>query len=221
MSGGRVELGIGTGWYEAEHHAYGIPFPPLGERFERLEEQLEIITGLWATPVGESFSFDGRHFTVTDSPGLPKPVQQPRPPVIVGGWGKKRTPRLAARFADEFNVPFQTVADFRPNGDRVRAACEAVGRDPATMRWSAAVATCVGANEKEYERRAKAIGRKPDELRASSLAGLPDEAAERLAAYAAAGADRLYLQVLDLADLEHLHLLAETFGVGGATAPGV
>ena len=114
MSGGRVELGIGAAWYDDEHRAYGIPFPPLSERFERLEEQLEIMTGLWQTPVGESFSFDGRHYTIADSPALPKPVQQPRPPVIVGGWGPKRTPRLAATFADEFNVPFQTRRRLRP-----------------------------------------------------------------------------------------------------------
>jgi F420-dependent oxidoreductase-like protein len=220
MSGGRVELGIGTGWYDDEHTAYGIPFPSLGERFERLEEQLSILTGLWETPDGETFSFEGQHYTLVDSPALPKPAQQPRPPIILGGWGSKRTPRLAARFADEFNVPFPMLKDFAPQLDRVRAACDAADRDPATMVWSAALVVCIGADEKQFERRAKAIGRKPDDLRKNGVGGLPDEAAERLAAYGEAGADRVYLQVLDLADLEHLRLIAETFGVDGATAPG-
>src|SRR3954463_856556 len=99
MSGGRVELGLGTGWFEAEHMAYGIPFSMLGERFERLEEQLGGITGLWRGPPGERFSFAGRHYQLEDSPALPKPVQQPHPPVIVGGGGAKRTPRLPPRSA--------------------------------------------------------------------------------------------------------------------------
>src|ERR1700678_509885 len=105
MSGGRVELGLGAGWFDTEHTAYGIPFPPLAERFERLEEQLAVITGLWGTPVGERFTFDGTHYQLTDSPALPKPQQRPGPPVIVGGGGKSRTPALAARFASEFNMP--------------------------------------------------------------------------------------------------------------------
>jgi F420-dependent oxidoreductase-like protein len=133
MSGGRVELGLGAGWYEAEHTAYGIPFPPLGERFDRLEEQLEIITGLWSTPEGERYSFSGRHYSVTDSPALPKPAQTPRPPVIIGGGGPRRTPALAARFADEFNLPFAPVARFVEQRDRVRSACEASGRDPESL----------------------------------------------------------------------------------------
>jgi alkanesulfonate monooxygenase SsuD/methylene tetrahydromethanopterin reductase-like flavin-dependent oxidoreductase (luciferase family) len=219
MSGGRIELGIGAGWYEDEHRAYGIPFPSLGERFDRLEEQLEIITGLWNTEPGASFSFAGRHYTIDESPALPKPLQAPHPPVILGGWGARRTPRLAARFADEFNVPFHTLPDFRTQLDRVRGACEIAGRDPSTLRLSAALPACVGTSEREFERRATAIGRRPDELRANGLAGLPAEAAESAAAYGAAGADRLYLQVLDLADLEHLHVLAETFGLNGAEAP--
>src|SRR5579859_6280962 len=109
MSGGRVELGLGTGWFEAEHTAYGIPFPSLGERFDRLEEQLAIITGLWTAAEGQTFSFEGAHYRVADSPGLPKPAQRPRPPVLVGGLGARRTPRLAARFADEYNVAFRSI----------------------------------------------------------------------------------------------------------------
>src|SRR5256714_6285809 len=153
MSGGRVELGLGTGWFEGEHLAYGIPFSLLGERFERLEEQLAVITGLWTTPLGERFSFTGRHYQLEDSPALPKPVQQPHPPVIVGGGGAKRTPALAAKFAAEFNLPFQPLDAFTTACDRVRAACEAIGRDPASMVFSAALVLCCGADETHIHRR--------------------------------------------------------------------
>src|SRR5207248_7300991 len=111
LSGGRVELGLGTGWFEAEHRACGIPFPPLRERFEQVEEQLEVITGLWTTPLGTGYSFDGRHYQLTDSPGLPKPVQKPRPPIVIGGSGTKQTPRLAALYADDFNAGYMSVED--------------------------------------------------------------------------------------------------------------
>lgn len=208
MSGGRVELGLGSGWFDSEHTAYGIPFPSLGERFDRLEEQLEIVTGLWTTPQGETFSFDGAHYQVTDSPGLPKPAQSPRPPVIVGGWGGSRTPRLAARFADEFNLPFPPLDGVGPQKGKVAAACEAIGRDPTTMVWSAALVVCCGSDEAEVQRRAKAIGRDPQELRDSGLAGTVDEVVDRVGAYAEAGMERLYLQVLDMSDLDHLRLIA-------------
>jgi F420-dependent oxidoreductase-like protein len=212
MSGGRVELGLGAGWYEAEHRAYGIPFPATGERFDRLEEQLAVITGLWTTPTGEPFSYDGRHYPVTDSPGLPKPVQAGGIPIIVGGTGPKRTPALAARYAAEYNLGFNTVERFREQRDLVVAACEAIGRDPATMRFSVATVTCVGADEAEFTRRAAAIDRQPDELRTNGVAGTTDQALETLARWAEAGAERIYLQVLDLADLDHLELLASLAG---------
>jgi F420-dependent oxidoreductase-like protein len=208
MSGGRVELGLGAGWFEQEHTAYGIPFPPLRERFERLEEQLAVVTGLWQTPVGQRFSFDGKHYRLVDSPALPKPVQRPRPPVIMGGWGKQRTPALAARYADEFNVPFAPLKDFGPQVVVVAAACESAGRDPESMTWSAAVVVCCGEDEGTYRRRAAAIGREPDELRANGAAGTVAEVTDTLAAFAEAGAQRLYLQVLDLGDLDHLRLIA-------------
>jgi F420-dependent oxidoreductase-like protein len=208
MSGGRVELGLGAGWFDDEHRAYGIPFPPIGERFERLEEQLEIVTGLWATPSGTRFSYKGRHYTLDESPALPKPVQAPRPPVIVGGVGATRTPRLAARFADEFNVPFAVVADAARQYDRVRGACAAEGRDPDDLRLSAAVVVCCGSDEAEVERRAAAIGRDVAELREHGAAGTPDEVVARCRAYGDAGASTIYLQVLDLSDLDHLSLIA-------------
>ena len=208
MSGGRVELGIGAGWYEAEHTAYGIPFPSTGERFDRLEEQLAIITGLWESPPDEGFSFEGTHFRVVGSPALPKPVQTPRPPLIMGGFGKRRTPALAARYADEFNLPFASVDATREQFGRVRAACEAAGRDPESLVWSNALVLCCGKDEQEYRRRAEAIGEDPDELRDTGLAGTPGEVLDRLGEYAAVGSQRFYLQVLDLSDLDHLELVA-------------
>jgi F420-dependent oxidoreductase-like protein len=209
MSGGRVELGLGAGWYDDEHTAYGIPFPPLGERFDRLEEQLAVITGLWATPLGERFSFKGKHYQLSDSPALPKPEQAPGPPIIVGGGGPRRTPRLAATFANEFNVPFCPAPDTGRQYERVRAACASLGRDPASMVFSAAQTVCCGRNETEIAARAASIGRAVDELRESGLCGTPDEVVAKLATFAEAGAVRVYLQVLDLHDEEHLALLGE------------
>jgi F420-dependent oxidoreductase-like protein len=208
MSGGRVELGIGAGWYEAEHTAYGVPFPPLGERFDRLAEQLAVIVGLWETPADERFSYHGKHYQVVDSPALPKPVQRPRPPVIVGGRGPRRTPALAARHADEFNAAFASVADTRMMFDRVDAACAEAGRDPASLRRSAALVVCCGRDEAELRRRADAIGRDPAELRTHGVAGTPAECVATLAGYAEAGVQRVYLQTLDIDDLDHIELVA-------------
>ncbi len=209
MSGGRAELGLGAGWYDGEHTAYGVPFQPLGERFERLEEQFAIITGLWDTPVGQTFDFAGRHYQLKGSPGLPKPVQEPHPPLIVGGGGAKRTPRLAATYADEFNLPFSSLADTEAQFVRVRAACQDRGRDPGTLRLSAAQVVCCGADAAEVDRRAANIGRQADELRANGLAGNPDDVVARIQEFAALGAQSMYLQVLDLDDLDHLALLSE------------
>ncbi|MGW5260723.1 LLM class F420-dependent oxidoreductase [Microbispora sp. NPDC004025] len=204
MSGGRVELGLGTGWFEEEHTAYGIPFPSLGERFERLEEQLEIVTGLWAA--AKPFSFEGAHYRLADSPALPKPAQRPRPPVIIGGGGAKRTPRLVARFADEYNVPFHLPEDTAAAFDRVRRACDDAGRE--TVLLSAAQVVCAGRDEAEVARRAANIGREVDELRVNGLAGTPQEIVDKIGRFAEMGAERLYLQVLDMHDLEHLELIA-------------
>ncbi|HZQ84841.1 MAG TPA: LLM class F420-dependent oxidoreductase [Acidimicrobiales bacterium] len=207
MSGGRVELGLGTGWNDQEHTAYGIPFPPIGTRFEMLEEQLAIVTGLWSTPVGEKFSFDGSHYTLADSPALPKPAQQPVP-IVMGGWGAKRTPRLAVQYAAEFNVPFAPPAAFADQVPKVRAACEQAGRDPATLTVSIATTVCCGKDDAEVTRRAEAIGQPAEQLRANATAGTPAEVVERLQTFAEAGAQRAYLQVLDLDDLDQLELLA-------------
>jgi len=209
MSGGRVELGLGTGWFEAEHEAYGIPFPAVSERFDRLAEQLEILTGLWTTPPGERYSFTGTHYTVVDSPALPKPVQLPHPPVIVGGKGKRRTPELAARFATEFNVPFATVDDVAAQFARVDRACAEAGRDPATLARSVAQMTCVGRDDAEVERRAEALGKKVDELNPFDLTGTVAQVVDQLGTWQQrTGLSRFYLQILDLADLDHLELIA-------------
>jgi F420-dependent oxidoreductase-like protein len=207
MSGGRVELGLGAGWFEREHQAHAIPFPSLGERFERLEEQLAIVTGMWSTPRGETFTFHGKHYDVTDSPALPKPAQSPLP-IIVGGGGSKRTPRLAAQYAAEYNTPFLTLERFQQQCALVHDACEAIGRDPGTIAYTAALVVCVGADDDELARRAKAIGRQPDELRTNGVAGTPQEAASTMQQWKDAGCEKLYLQVLDLSDLDHLHLIA-------------
>jgi F420-dependent oxidoreductase-like protein len=208
MSGGRVELGLGTGWYEEEHTAYGIPFPSLRERFDRFEEQLEIITGLWETPPGKTFDFEGAHYRLAGSPALPKPVQRPRPPIIIGGTGAKRTPRLAARYADEFNVPFHSLDETQAAYERVRTACAEGGRQGASVILSAAQVVCCGRDEAELARRADAIGRSVEDLRENGIAGTPAEVVERIGRFGEIGAERIYLQLLDLHDLDHLALLA-------------
>jgi F420-dependent oxidoreductase-like protein len=206
MSGGRVELGLGTGWFEAEHAAYGVPFPE--RRFGLLEEQLEIITGLWATEAGKAYSFEGEHYRLTESPALPKPVQSPHPPIIIGGGGLTRTPRIAARYADEFNANFQTVAEASERFERVREALAVADRPASSMGYSSALTVCCGRDDAEVARRAAAIGRDPDQLRVRGLIGTPSELADRIGAYAEAGVDTMYLQVLDLSDLDHLELIA-------------
>ena len=206
MSGGRVELGLGAGWFEQEHAAYGIPFPE--KRFGLLAEQLELITGLWGTPVGEPYDFAGEHYHLTDSPALPKPVQS-RVPIIVGGSGPKRTPALAARYAAEFNLSFPAPADVEGRVATVRAACEEAGRDPSTLTFSVAQVLCAGRDDAEVARRADAIGRDVSEVRAIGFAGHADgrRRPDRLAT-ASSGITRVYLQVLDLHDLDHLELVA-------------
>ncbi|MFF3850334.1 LLM class F420-dependent oxidoreductase [Streptomyces sp. NPDC002328] len=205
MSGGRVELGLGAGWFEEEHTAYGIPFPK--EKFGRLEEQLAIVTGLWGTAAGQNFDFQGEHYQLKDSPALPKPAQS-RIPVLVGGTGASRTPRLAARYADEFNMPFSSAEDSERQFGRVRAAAEKAGRPADAITYSNALVACVGKDDQEVARRAAAIGREVDELKANGLAGSPAEVVEKIGRYAEAGSQRIYLQILDLDDLDHLELIS-------------
>jgi F420-dependent oxidoreductase-like protein len=209
MSGGRVDLGIGTGWFETEHTAYGIPFgASFNERFEKLTEQLEILTGMWKTPDDETFSYEGKHYTLTDSPALPKPRQKPHPPIIIGGFGPKRTPRLAARFANEYNLAFMPVNIIEDRVAAAREACQKIGRHPDDLVISTAQVVCVGADETEFLKRADAIGQPAAQLRAGAVAGTVEEALERLGKLAEAGVTRTYLQFLDLADTEHARLVA-------------
>jgi len=208
MSAGRIELGLGAGWFEAEHRAYGIPFPSMAERFERLEEQLQVIRGLWETRAGERYSFPGRHYQLVDSPALPKPVQSPHPPIIVGGVGARRTPALAARHADEYNVPFASADTCRLQYERVRRACAAAGRDGDSLAYSAAVTVCCGRDRAEVRRRAAAVGRDADDFGTGGVAGSPGEVLDALSRYRDAGASRLYLQLIDLRDIAQIELLA-------------
>lgn len=205
MSGGRIELGLGAGWYEEEHKAYGIPFPK--EKLARLEEQLAIVTGLWATEVGKTFDFRGEYYQLTESPALPKPAQA-KVPVLIGGLGATRTPRLAAQYADEFNVPFVSIEDSERQFGRVRAAAQAAGRGADDITYSNALVVCVGRDDAEVARRAAAIGREVDEVKANGLAGSPAEVVDKIGRYAEIGSRRIYLQILDLSDLDHLELIS-------------
>lgn len=210
MSGGRIELGIGGGWYEAEHAAYGLPFPSLGERMSRLEEGLEQMVGLWTTPEGSTFDHEGTFHQFVDSPALPKPHQRPYPPIVIGGRGKKRTPALVAAYGSDFNLPFVPFDEAAKVMDNVRQACVDADRDPDTLVMSAALVACGGASEAEVERRAAAIGREPAELRENGLAGSPEEIADKLGRYEELGVSRVYLQILDLDDLDHIAHLGAT-----------
>ena len=202
MSGGRVELGLGPGWFEQEHRAYGIPFPP--KRFDLLEEQLELITGLWATPVGERYSFPGAHYDLEGAPALPKPVQS-RVPIIVGGGGPKRTPAIAARFATEFNIGFQPEHVVAEKFAVVRSACDAIGRDPDTLRLSVALPTLAGATEADLVRRAGDTDLAA--FRQVNIAGGVEEIRAKVVRLQALGAQRVYFQLMDMRDLDQLHYL--------------
>ena len=205
MSGGRVELGLGTGWYAAEHSAYGIPFPE--KRFGLLEEQLEVITRSWATPIGERYSFDGAHYSLVDSPAMPKPIQA-KVPVIVGGGGPTRTPAIAARYADEFNIGVQREAVLAEKIAGVKAAAERIGRDPESLRYSVALTTFAGGNEAEVLRRGAEANRSPEQTRSeANIWGDAERIAEKVARLAELGAQRVYFQVLNLRDLEHIEYL--------------
>ncbi|MGC7099775.1 LLM class F420-dependent oxidoreductase [Amycolatopsis lurida] len=209
MSGGRVEFGLGSGWYDAEHTAYGIPMPAIKERFDLYSEQLAVLTGLWETPEGETFTFTGEHYQLSEAPGLPKPAQRPRPPVIIGGGGKKRTPQLAARYADEFNLPFTDAETAIAQFQRVEAAAAEIGRDPKEIVRSAAQVVAIGRDEAEFTKRAAAIGREPAEIRQNGIAGTTAEAVDKIGTWVEkTGVTRLYLQVLDLSDLDHLELIS-------------
>src|SRR6202042_1227007 len=206
MSGGRAELGIGAAWYQREHEYFGIPFPGLGERFDRLEEQLAILTGLWNTKPGERFSFDGKHYQLTDCASIPRPVERPK--IIVGGAGAKRTPTLAARYADEFNGALGL--DLRERYANFKRVCEEVaGRDPADIRMSATVPVCIGSDAPDLEGRKESLGEPGARLLAAGVTGCADDVVRVIEDLASQGADTVYFHVYGPADVAHIELLGE------------
>jgi len=203
MSGGRAELGIGAAWYEREHRFFGIPFPPLGDRFDRLAEQLDIITGLWATTPGQRFSYHGKHYQLEECASIPRPARTP--PIIIGGAGPRRTPALAARFAGEFNSGMSDgLAERFAN---FRAICERSGRDPDNVRLSTTLPVCCGATRAEAKRRAEALGEAGLRMLRMGVTGDPGDVTARLAELAEAGADTVYFHLYDVADTDHVRLL--------------
>jgi F420-dependent oxidoreductase-like protein len=214
MSEGRVELGIGAGWYEEEHRQFGIPFPPVGERFDRLEEQLEILTGLWQAPPGMPYRFDGRHYQIEGN--LVFPRARPMPPIIVGGMGQRRTPALAARFASEYNAAFAPLDQAVERFQLVRRLCEERGRDPSEIRLSTVIPrVCVGTDRAEVDHRRQLLGPPVGAIPDAGLSGTPGEVVEQLEAWVMAGVHRIYLHLLDVDDVEHVRLL------GSEVAPRV
>ncbi len=209
MSSGRLELGIGAGWFDREHEALGIDFPPLKERFDRMEDQLSILQLFQATPPDSTFNYEGKTVRLKDCPALPKAVQESGIPLIVGGGGPRRTPNLAARFASEFNLPFSSPTDFELQAERVKRACESLERDPKSMIFSSAQVLCIGRTEEELITRSQRIGRELSELRDNGVAGTLDEARERIKSFQRLGVTRMYFQVLDEDDLDQVSLLAE------------
>jgi F420-dependent oxidoreductase-like protein len=203
MSGGRAELGIGAAWYELEHRFFGIPFPPLGERFDRLGEQLEVITGLWGTAPGERFSYHGKHYQLQDCASIPRPAR--RPPIIIGGAGPRRTPALAARFAGEFNSGMSDgLAGRFANFRRI---CAQAGRDPAEVRLSTTLPVCCGETRDEAAHRAATLGEAGARMLRMGVIGAPGDVLGRLAGLRAAGADTVYFHLYDVTDLDHVRLL--------------
>ena len=209
MSAGRVDLGIGAGWFEAEHLAYAIPFPPLGERFERLGEQLDIITGLWTTPAGETFDYARHPLHGQGLTGAAQTGAATAPADHHRRRRAKRTPALAARFAAEFNLAFPTLDFVEPQYGRVRAALQEVGRAARRHRLLGGVRGLRRTRRRRDQPPGAAISREVDELRTNTpLVGTPAEIVDRLAPFIEAGVQRVYLQLLDLSDLDHVELFA-------------
>ena len=217
MSGGRVEVGMGAGWNDDEHHRLGIPFPSIGNRFDQLEEALAIVHGLWTEPDG--WSHDGDYWQVRDALFRPRPTAsgQRHPNLILGGDGRPRLARLAATWADEFNRQSATPDRLREAYGRVDAACIEVGRDPDTVVRSAMVGVLVAETRPDLQDRiqqqAEVVGAGRDadawlaERRGRWIIGTPDEARERIEALEAAGAQRIMLQLFLPRDLEMVSLL--------------
>lgn len=216
VSRGRVELGMGAGWLEREHGAFGFPFPVTRERMDMLTEQVEIVHRLWGAD-GSEVTFEGRHYRLEACPALPKPYQDPHPPLIIGGGAGPRSAALAARWADEYDIVYVNPAGAKERVRRVSDACEAIGRDPGEIRRSLLTKTIVGTDEREVRRRAAEqmawqnedgdIGAYLGDLRANHVAGTVEEVLERLAEYAAAGIQRVLVHQLVHEDLESVELI--------------
>lgn len=213
-SGGRIELGMGTGWNDAEHRAYGFPFPPMAQRREMFEEQVEIVHRLWDQ--GE-VTFRGKHYRLEGVHSLPKPFQQPHPNLIIGGEAGPRSAALAARWADEYNLNFVPPEFCREARPRLSAACQAIGRDPASLLTSLANTTLVGSDRAELEARASRlmerrgqggdVGAFIEDLGKDRIVGTTDQVIERLEEFAQAGVERVMMQHLLHDDLEAVELI--------------
>jgi F420-dependent oxidoreductase-like protein len=209
MSGGRVELGIGAAWYEREHRSFGIPFPPVGERFDRLEEQLDVITGLWSTPRGERFSYAGKHYQIDECANFPDRQPGAPPRIIIGGGGPRRTPSLAARFADEFNSGLGLGDGIAERFALFRRVCAEHGRDPGAVRLSTTLPVCCGATPQEAQRRAASLGEPGARLLRAGVTGTPADVLAALEGFAAVGIDTVYFHIYDPEDLDHIRLLGQ------------
>jgi F420-dependent oxidoreductase-like protein len=213
MSGGRLEVGVGAGWHRDEHRRHGFPFPPIDVRAEMLEETLEILHGLWAGEDG--WSFTGRHYQLEDARFRPKPT--PRPRLIVGGSGSPRSMRIAARWADEFNLTSSPPDTVAAKYAALAAACERAGRGPSAITRSAMIGVLVGADEAELRTRERALLEALGETEAGDewfserrkrwIMGTPDEARAAVARFAEAGVERIFLQDFLPRDLEMISLL--------------
>lgn len=208
VSGGRVELGLGAGWHDREHAAYGFPFADLRTRMEVFTEQLEIVRGLWAD---EPFTFQGRHYALDHVDSQPKPLQRPHPPLIVGGFGGRRSAALAARWADEYNTPFPTLDEVRERRAIAAEAWEQAGRGADTLRFTVMTGLLVGRDEDDLRDRSRRLAEKrgTDEVPASFVTGTVEQAAARLREMRDAGVDRVMLQLLLHDDLEQIRLIGE------------
>jgi F420-dependent oxidoreductase-like protein len=217
MSGGRIEVGVGAGWNEPEHSQLGLAFPEIGERADLMEDELAILHGLWEQPDG--WSFQGKQIHIESASLIPKPVQRPHPPIIVGGEGKPRSLRMAARYADEYNMSSSDPEQCADAFARLDGECRKIGRDPATMSHSAMVGVLIGADEAEFQRRvrdqlvmvgaaeADAVGWL-EARRMRWIAGTPDQARAVVARFEAAGVQRLMFQDLLPRDHAMIELIA-------------
>jgi len=224
ISGGRVEVGMGAGWHEAEHRAFGFPFAPTRARMDVFAEQIEIVHGLWSEA---PFAFAGEHYALAEVDARPRPVQAPHPPLIVGGSAGPRSAAIAARWADEYNTVSATPAQCRERRARVAEAWAAAGREPGALRFSLMTGCLVGRDEAELHERARALAalrgeaREPAELLAELapawVVGTPGQALERLRELADAGVERVMLQLLLHEDLDQIALIGRELAPAAAS----